>query len=86
MGVPLGAIVQDRPGNQLVAGYDVALGTRYAPHPMFSIGLEAGATGLYFDRRGDQERAVTMIYGALVGSFYAGKAHHASRTAEFVVD
>jgi hypothetical protein len=72
-GVPLGALLQTDVARQPVVGYDIALGVRYLPHPMFGIGVEAGVTGLYVHPTHDDGSSVTMIYGALVGTFFAGK-------------
>jgi hypothetical protein len=59
--------------DSFVIGYDAALGTRWAPHPNFALGVEAGVTGLFVDPVGDNSTATTSFYGALVGTFYWGR-------------
>ena len=57
-----------------VAGYDVALGVRWAPHPMFALGLEGGLFGLFADvtpnGQPTQRVGITAVYGALAGTFF----------------
>jgi hypothetical protein len=77
VGVPLGASFETDVARQLVVGYDFALGVRYLPHPMFGIGFEGGVTGLYVHPTHDDGSSVTIIYGAIVGSFFAGKQYAA---------
>ena len=70
--LPMGAEVT-QPRNFFVIGYDVALGTRFCPHPNFAIGIEGGVTGVFVDPTGNGGFGVTTVYGALVGTFYWGK-------------
>ncbi len=64
------------PGS-FVLGYQAALGARYAFHPQFMLGLEAGPTGqitatsIGCSTPGSSDTTVGLhgIYGALVGTF-----------------
>jgi hypothetical protein len=72
-GLPVGAVVQSAGRTLLVVGYDVGLGVRYAPHPMFAVGVEGGVLGVFSDPGANTGLGVQSIYGALTGSFFYGK-------------
>jgi hypothetical protein len=54
-------------------GFDLGLGARYAFHPMFALGMEAGAQTLFVDPTDPGETRFAGFYAALVGTFFAGK-------------
>jgi hypothetical protein len=73
--VPLGALVTT--SNGLAVGYRVALGVRYCPHPNIAFGVEGGGQGLFYHPEGTGWSNIQSIYGALVGTFYAGRRNEA---------
>jgi hypothetical protein len=73
-GLPLGAQIITNNRDLLVVGYDLALGVRYAPHPMFAFGVEGGVLGVFSDPGPNSVGAgVQSIYGAFTGSFFYGR-------------
>jgi hypothetical protein len=73
-GLPLGAVVPSAGRDLLVVGYDVSLGVRYSPHPMFAVGVEGGLFG-YFTDPGVNSigTGIQSVFGALTGHFFYGK-------------
>jgi hypothetical protein len=73
-GLPLGAVVPSTGRTLVVVGYDVALGVRYAPHPMFALGVEGGLFGSFSDPGVNSiGNGIQSVYGALTGNFFYGK-------------
>lgn len=71
-GLPLGALFTtsgSRTGSYVAVGFEAGIGVRYAPHPMFTIGMESGFLGTYGDPGGRRGSGFTSVYGALVGTF-----------------
>lgn len=54
-------------------GIDLALGARHALSSNFGIGFEAGLAANVANAGNSDQSDVVFIYGALVGSFWAGK-------------
>jgi hypothetical protein len=75
--LPMGAIITTFPNapddTGFGVGFDFALGARYAFHRSFALGLEAGVSGAFAYPERQDAPAMVNVYGALVGSFYAGR-------------
>jgi hypothetical protein len=76
-GLPLGVDIISTSGapssNGFVVGYDVAVGMRYAFHPAFTLGFEAGLDGFFVNpERNTDDAFATTFYSALVGTFFFG--------------
>jgi hypothetical protein len=76
-GIPMGALLFDRGGGaagstlkNFAVGYNIAVGVRYAPHPMFAFGLEGGLFGIFSDLDNANRIGITSVYGSLVGTWY----------------